>query len=95
VPFHSVCAWEKDALKIVAGSSEISEFQHPTLKMRRFFCSKCGETVFNSNAMDWRVVSQLLISRCLGGLPAELQPLSHFFYSQRIVTVDDDLPKKG
>ena len=65
--------------------------------MQRVFCSQCGETLFNTNAMDWRVVSQHLIAKSQPNkqLPEELRSLSHFFYDRRIVDVDDDLPKKG
>ena len=72
----------------------LSEYQHPQLDMKRMFCSGCGETLFNTNAMDWRVVSQLLIRKCNGDeLPDELHSDSHFYYARRIVDVDDDLPK--
>jgi len=62
--------------------------------MKRIYCSQCGETLYNTNAMDWRVVSQLLISKCHDDqLPEELHSESHFFYGRRIIDIDDDLPK--
>ncbi len=70
-------------------------YQHPTKRMRRCYCAHCGETLFNTNAMDWRVVSQLLIRKCYdGALPEALRPRAHFFYGRRIVDIDDDLPKR-
>ena len=63
--------------------------------MKRFYCGKCGETLCNSNAADWRVVSQLLIRKNYGGeLPEALRSKMHFFYGRRIVDIDDDLPKR-
>jgi hypothetical protein len=60
----------------------------------RCFCAHCGEVLFNTNVAGWRVVSQLLIAKCNDDeLPAELRSDKHFFYEQRIVDVDDDLPK--
>ena len=95
VPYHSVTAWEQDAIRFEAGEDLIVEFQHPTKRMKRVFCSNCGETLFNTNAMDWRIVSQLLIRRGYGGvLPKQLRSESHFFYGRRIVDIDDDLPKR-
>jgi hypothetical protein len=45
--------------------------------------------------MDWRIVSQYLLRKCMGNeLPAELQSKSHFFYGLRVVSIADDLPKK-
>ena len=95
VPFHSVTAWNADQLKVTRGSDGLVVFQHPKLKMKKAFCSACGEVVYNTNAMDWRVVSQHLIAKNNSGvLPEELSPLSHFHYGGRIVDVSDDLPKK-
>lgn len=93
-PFHSVTAWNKDQVVIKSGDVHIHEYQHPRLEMKRVYCSRCGETLYNTNAMDWRVVSQLLISKCHDDeLPEELHSESHFFYGRRIVDIDDDLPK--
>ena len=95
IPYHSVNAWEKEQVSIVTGADKLVAFQHPTKRMKRFYCADCGETLFNSNAMDWRVVSQLLIRKCHGGeLPEELQSRMHFFYGRRIVDIDDALPKR-
>lgn len=95
VPYHSVTAWEKDQVSITQGEAQLTAYQHPTKNMQRFYCSNCGETLFNSNAMDWRIVSQLLIRKCYGGeLPSPLAAKTHFFYGRRIVDIDDDLPKR-
>jgi hypothetical protein len=94
VPFHSVTAWDNEPVKTVEGEAFITEYQHPRLEMKRFFCSNCGETLYNTNAMDWRVVSQLLIKKCHDDtLPEELHSESHFFYARRIVDINDNLPK--
>ena len=94
VPFHSVTAWNKDQVTIESGNDYVKEYQHPLLEMKRIYCSQCGETLYNTNAMDWRVVSQLLISKCHDDeLPEELRSESHFFYGRRIIDIDDDLPK--
>jgi len=45
--------------------------------------------------MDWRIVSQYLLRKCHGKeLPDELRSKSHFFYGRRVVSIDDDLPKR-
>ncbi len=94
VPYHSVTAWNKNQITISQGLQSLLEYQHPQLDMKRYFCSHCGETLFNSNAMDWRIVSQHLIRKCNNGkLPEELSSESHFFYNSRIIDIDDDLPK--
>ena len=94
VPYHSVNAWEKDNVSIKNGVEHIRKFQHPTLTMTKYYCSECGDIIYNSNAMDWKVFSQLFIAKSYGGeLPNELHSTSHFFYDRRIIDVDDELPK--
>ena len=96
IPYHSVNAWEKNNVSIVDDNGYLLEFQHPRLQMKKFFCKQCGDIICNSNAMDWRIFSQLLIKKFYGGdLPDELKSKSHFFYRYRIVDVADDLPKKN
>ena len=94
VPYHSVDAWEKTQVEIKSGKEHITEYQHPRLSMKKYMCSTCGDILFNSNGMDWRVFSQNFIRRSLGKLPPELKSKSHFFYGRRIIDVADDLPKR-
>lgn len=95
IPYHSVTAWNQEQVTVEEGGEFLVGFQHPTKRMKRYFCARCGETLFNSNAMDWRIVSQLLVRKCYGGeLPESLQSTKHFFYGQRVVDIDDDLPKR-
>ncbi len=94
VPYHSVVAWDADNVSIVAGEEHAVEYKYPTLDMARVFCRHCGETVYNTNAMGWRLVSQLLIRKCNDDeVPAELQSNAHFFYDRRVIDIDDVLPK--
>ncbi len=95
IPYHSVTAWEKEQVTVDEGGDKLLTFQHSHKRMKRFYCANCGEVLFNSNAADWRVVSQLLIRKCYNNeLPAPLQSKMHFFYGRRIVDIDDELPKR-
>ncbi len=94
VPYHSIVAWDAENVSISSGAEHTVEYRHPDLEMTRVFCKRCGETVYNTNAMGWKLVSQLLISKCYHGeLPRELQSNAHFFYDRRIVDIDDPIPK--
>ena len=93
VPFHAVNAWEKQYVEISKGEDNLLEFQHPTLEMKRYICKDCGETLFNTNALDWRVVSHLLTQKNYDQVPEELVPDKHFYYGRRIIDIGDDLPK--
>ena len=48
-----------------------------------------------ASAQNGRLRIRHLIARSLGALPEELSAQSHFFYDSRIVTINDDLPKKA
>ena len=94
IPYHSVAVWSEENVSIDKGQDTITIYQHPSLKMQKHFCSQCGDVLFNTNIMDWRVVSQLLIARCYNNkLPSELVSDRHVFYEQRIINIADDLPK--
>ena len=94
-PYHSVNAWNPEQVTITKGAAQLVHFQHPELTMKKVYCGTCGDVLFNTNKMDWRVVSQHLMARNNGGiLPEALQSQSHFHYANRIVDVDDDLPKR-
>ena len=94
IPYHSVVAWEAENLKITYGEEYVDIYEHPTLKMTRVFCTNCGETIYNTNALNWKVTSQHLIRKNYDDvLPEEFEPTAHFYYSERIIDIDDDLPK--
>lgn len=94
VPYHSINAWDADKVAITSGDDNVIEYKYPTLEMTRVFCKSCGEILYNTNVMGWRLISQLLIRKCHNDqLPEALQSTSHFFYDRRIVDVNDDLPK--
>ena len=94
VPYHSIVAWDGDNVSISSGAEHAVEYRHPTLEMTRVFCNRCGETVYNTNAMGWKLISQILIAKCTGGeLPREFHSNAHFFYDRRIVDIDDGIPK--
>ena len=95
VPYHSVLAWEADQVEVTKGRDDIIEFQHPTKRMTRVFCKHCGDILYNTNAMGWKLVSQLLFKRCNNDeLPPSYQSNAHFFYDRRIIDIEDSLPKK-
>lgn len=95
VPYHSVLAWEGDRVEITRGDQDVIEYQHPTKRMTRIFCKHCGDILYNTNAMGWKLVSQLLYKRCNHNqLPEGFQPNAHFFYDRRIVDINDQIPKQ-
>ncbi|MBB3048363.1 hypothetical protein FHR99_002637 [Litorivivens lipolytica] len=95
VPYRSVLAWEVDQVEVTRGQSKIKVFKHPAKNMTRVFCLECGEVLYNTNAMGWKLVSQLLFLKSNENeLPETFQPNAHFFYDRRVVEIDDSLPKR-
>ena len=95
VPYHSVLAWNGEEVSISKGANEVISFQHPTKNMTRVFCKNCGDVLYNTNAMGWKLVSQILVLKTNGyTLPESYKPNGHFFYDRRIVDIDDALPKR-
>ncbi|WMN90544.1 GFA family protein [Vibrio parahaemolyticus] len=96
LPFFPVVAFEKFNVEIIKGLDSISIYQHPTKRMTRVFCEHCGETLYNTNAMGWKVFSQQVMEKGNNGkLPPSMNPRAHFFYSRRIIDINDSLPKIG
>ncbi len=94
VPLHAVTAWRDTDVTVIDPNHRLTEYQHPELDMKRMFCADCGEVLFNTNSPGWRVISQRLIAKCNDGdLPEELRSNKHFFYEQRVIDIDDGLPK--
>lgn len=95
VPYHSVLAWDGDQIRINKGEAVAFEFQHPHKRMKRIHCTQCGDVLYNTNAMGWKIVSQLMYRKSNDGyLPQAMQSNAHFFYDRRVVDVDDALPKR-
>lgn len=95
VPFHSVLAWEEHQLDFTKGKSDAIEFQHPTKRMKRIFCKHCGDVLYNTNAMGWKLVSQHMFRKCNNDqLPSHFKSNAHFFYERRIVDINDGLAKR-
>ena len=94
IPVYAVAAWNKERVKVLQGNEDLGQYKYPGKEMVRFFCEKCGSTLYNSNMYDWRAVPQSLIRKCYAGeLPAELASNKHFFYGERVVDIKDELPK--
>ena len=95
VPYHSVLAWESEQVTIIQGEDDVISFQHPSKRMKRVFCKHCGDVVYNTNAMGWKLVSQLMYKKSNNDqLPQGFQSNAHFFYDRRVVDIDDSLPKR-
>jgi hypothetical protein len=94
IPFNSLTAWDSDLVMIEKGEASLVEYQYPGKDMARYNCSHCGELLFNTNKYQWRLVSQTLIRKCNANvLPGELASDKHFYYQERVVDINDQLPK--
>ena len=94
VPFNRLGAWEPERVSLTRGSDELKSFKYPGKQLRRFWCGACGAPLYDTNRFGYLVFSQALLRKSLGGeLVSGWSPDKHLFYSDRVVDVDDDLPK--
>lgn len=95
IPYHSVLAWDSHQVEISKGVQNIVEYKHPHKNMKRFFCKDCGDVLYNTNSMEWKIVSQLMFRKSNNDeLPENYKSNAHFFYDRRIIDIDDNLPKR-
>lgn len=93
MPFSILTAWNDNHVEIRNGKENLIEFSLLKNKLKRHFCSGCGDTLFYTNSLGWRIVSQILIDTFKDVSATNLSPDKHLFYEQRIVTIKDSLPK--
>ena|SRR5690606_25354158 len=91
--FSALTAWNDDCVEITNGKENLIEFSHPDNKMKRNFCSMCGDTLFYTNRLGWRIISQVLMEKFKVFHATEFSPEKHLFYEQRIININDSLPK--
>ena len=93
-PVNALTAWDNDAVQVINGNERLAEYRYLGKAMKRCLCRKCGATLFNTNAYDWVVVSQSLLRKCdADRLPPERESDKHVFYEERVIAIDDTLPK--
>lgn len=91
-PMLAATAWQADDVSLVRGT--LAHFAHPHKRLSRAFCAACGETLYGTNRLGMRVLPNALLARAAGGgLPPALRPAMHLFYRERVIEVDDALPK--
>ena len=72
----------------------LAHFAHPHKRLSRAFCAACGGTLYGTNRLGMRVLPNARCWRAAGGgLPPALRPAMHLFYRERVIEVDDALPK--
>ena len=94
IPVNALAAWDSAVVQVAEGQDQLIPYRYPGKTMKRYACRSCRTTLYNTNVYEWVVVSQSLLHKCRGNnLPGELESDKHFFYEDRILSVDDPLPK--
>jgi hypothetical protein len=94
LPVFAATAWKAESVVVAKGQAALGQYQHPTKQLRRHFCSVCGEAIYGVNRLGFTVIQTALFAKAAGGsLPDELSPEFHLFYADRVLSVDDELPK--
>jgi hypothetical protein len=89
----SATVWSDDNVDLPSGDN-VYEFAPPDKQMRRFGCSQCGTVMYARHRPGMPVIPQARLRKANGGeVPAELAPAMHLFYAERVLEIDDSLPK--
>ena len=95
-PFNAMAVYAPENLTVTKGADHLGVYRHPTRHMTRAYCKECATHLYNTNNADMKLVQRELFRKNNGGvLPADLEPKIHFFYSERVTDIDDNLPKYG
>lgn len=87
---HQGLAFPSDKVEITKGSCiECKQRETRT----DFNCSKCGQYFFNNNKFGMKCTSALNFLDDAGKVKKRFAPQLHIQYAERIVDVDDALPK--
>lgn len=92
-PVFAASAWNKSSLKVLYGDELVSNYQHPHKQLSKFFCVKCGDTLFGTNRLGMYVVPNKHIFHTSEQTELTMQPDFHLFYRQRVIDIDDILKK--
>jgi len=85
-PIATLAAWPRGAVE-VKGEVTKSTKNDQTV---RTACVRCGGSVLSTKpGLDWNVVYPLT----LAGSSFEYQPAFHIFYGERVMDINDGLPK--
>ncbi|MFK7990826.1 MAG: GFA family protein [Sandaracinaceae bacterium] len=85
-PITALAAWPANAVKITGA---VTESTH-NAKSVRTTCAACGGGVLMGKpGLGWRVVYPLLLT----GSQFNYEPALHLFYGERVMDVNDGLPK--
>lgn len=94
VPALAATGWLPDRVRMTKGERVTKRYVHPKKQMEKIFCSCCGETLFGVNRLGMVVIPNSIGLRNLGGSSAaKFLPKLHFWYPERVVDIDDELPK--
>jgi len=65
-----------------------------TPRMSNYSCGQCGALVYNTDRFGFRTTSGAMFRRANGGsLPEGFAAQIHIYYTERVLDIDDALPK--
>lgn len=95
VELLSASTWRTDNVRRrVAPGADLIAHRQPRRRMWRYHCSGCGRLVHGRNRKGHLVIPNERFRMAADDrLPAELAPVAHCFYDERVIDVLDDLPR--
>lgn len=93
-PMFAATVWRSADVSAATGANFIKQYPHPTLQMQRNFCAICGDVMYATNRLGFKVVPNTVpANTCDGVVPERFVPTAHVYYAFRQIDVDDSLPK--
>jgi hypothetical protein len=87
-PVNAFTLWPPGAVSVVGGAELLGRFQKTDRSIRRW-CARCGGHVFTEHPL-WGVVD--VYAATIAGFP--FKPGVHVNYAERVLHMDDGLPKQ-
>ncbi len=86
-PLHAATLWAGDQFTVVHGTEDLLTYQRSEKSLRKS-CCKCGGALFVEHPGMGMV--DVLASRLEG---FDFNPVMHVFYGERMIDLNDELPK--
>ena len=97
-PMQWAAIFHKRDVRILRGLAHLRFFNSDRLQQARILpckvsCGRCNTPIADEGRRMWLAFPSLFDFGRLSKVPKPFKPTCHIFYSQRVVDIDDDLPK--
>ena len=97
-PMQWAAIFHKNHVRMTRGIEHLRFYssglgRHERVPPCKVSCALCGTLIADEGRRMWLAFPSLFGFRAEGSVPEPFSPTCHIFYSQRVVDIDDGLPK--